>query len=107
MEMRVPLTTRTGTKDAGEVWIQMRKEDGGAGMVSWLGPANKLSAKTLWRPGSLPASAAPFCVLMCRPACRTGRCSSPSNWNGRFFSVQRKTNRMFFPFDDAHWPMHT
>jgi hypothetical protein len=28
-ETRVPLTTRTGTKDAGEIWISMRMEEGG------------------------------------------------------------------------------
>ncbi|KAL4458368.1 hypothetical protein ABPG75_013233 [Micractinium tetrahymenae] len=40
LETRVPLTTRTGTKDAGEIWISLRKEGGpaagaaeGAGMV--------------------------------------------------------------------------
>lgn len=31
METRVPLATRTGTKDAGEVWISLRMEEGGAG----------------------------------------------------------------------------
>lgn len=28
METRVPLATRTGTKDAGEIWISMRMEEG-------------------------------------------------------------------------------
>jgi len=31
VEMRVPLTTRSGTKDAGEIWITMRQE-GGSGI---------------------------------------------------------------------------
>jgi hypothetical protein len=29
VETRVPLTTRTGTKDAGELWVSVRKEGGG------------------------------------------------------------------------------
>ena len=39
METRVPLTTRAGTKDAGEIWVSLRKEGGelgagaGAGLV--------------------------------------------------------------------------
>ncbi|EFN54404.1 hypothetical protein CHLNCDRAFT_135735 [Chlorella variabilis] len=31
LETRVPLTTRTGTKDAGEIWVSLRQEGGGAG----------------------------------------------------------------------------
>jgi hypothetical protein len=30
LETRVPLASRTGVKDAGEVWISLRKEEGGA-----------------------------------------------------------------------------
>jgi hypothetical protein len=28
LETRVPLTTRSGTKDAGEIWITLRSEGG-------------------------------------------------------------------------------
>lgn len=31
MELRVPLTSRTGTKEAGEIWVSMRTEDGAPG----------------------------------------------------------------------------
>lgn len=42
LESRVPLTTRTGTKDAGEIWISLKKEGGaadttGAGMGTGMG----------------------------------------------------------------------
>ncbi len=28
LETRVPLTSRTGTKEAGEIWVSLRSEDG-------------------------------------------------------------------------------
>ena len=37
MDTRIPLATRTGTKDAGELWISMRMEEGGAGGVGGMG----------------------------------------------------------------------
>ncbi|KAL4429617.1 hypothetical protein ABPG77_008666 [Micractinium sp. CCAP 211/92] len=37
LETRVPLTTRTGTKDAGEIWVSIRKEDGPAGAAEGMG----------------------------------------------------------------------
>lgn len=39
-ELRVPLTTRSGTKDAGEIWISLRKVGGWGAWRAW-GPASR------------------------------------------------------------------
>jgi C2 domain len=51
METRVPLTTRTGTKDAGEVWISMRMEEG-AGATGTTGAGYGTSEKMGYETGA-------------------------------------------------------
>lgn len=62
----MPLTTRTGTKDAGEIWVSIRKEGGpagaaeGMGLVRWAGLAGGrwavgCGAGCAWAPLSGPA----------------------------------------------------
>ena len=50
LETRVPLTTRTGTKDAGEIWISMRKE-GGEAPTGTTGMASGMGATGVQGPG--------------------------------------------------------
>ena len=42
LETRVPLTSRTGTKEAGEIWVSLRSEDG-AGLGTSTGTGTGLS----------------------------------------------------------------